>query len=126
MTSQQLVPIPLDRRWADYFNRCGEFYVDRQHFSFKSNQMAFRGEFGGGENSLNPIPVPEGRYCPVMVPYSKADTPNGLKVLIQQRVYSSCYTRVRELRKVPVGIPPKPKAPSAPADGGEKRKASDI
>eukprot|EP00969_Alexandrium_andersonii_P250799 11084548-Alexandrium_andersonii.AAC.1 len=46
-TSQQLVPIPLDRRWADYFNRCDEFYVDKQHFSFKSNQMAFRDEFGG-------------------------------------------------------------------------------
>eukprot|EP00969_Alexandrium_andersonii_P343681 15191125-Alexandrium_andersonii.AAC.1 len=50
----------------------------------------------------------------------------GLKVLIQQRVYNSCYTRMRELRKVAVGIPPKPKAPSAPADGGEKRKASDV
>eukprot|EP00969_Alexandrium_andersonii_P119457 5281657-Alexandrium_andersonii.AAC.1 len=61
-----------------------------------------------------------------MVPYSKSDTPNGLAVLIQQRVYTSCYTRMRELRDVPVGIPPRPKTPSAPADGGEKRKASDI
>eukprot|EP00969_Alexandrium_andersonii_P334158 14766724-Alexandrium_andersonii.AAC.1 len=81
--SQQLVPIPLDRRWADYFNRCDEFYVDKQHFSYKMKQMAFRGDFCGGGNQS--IPVPEDRYCPVMVPYSKADTQDGLAVLIQQR-----------------------------------------
>eukprot|EP00969_Alexandrium_andersonii_P046845 2055709-Alexandrium_andersonii.AAC.1 len=78
---QQLVPIPLDRRWADYFNRCDEFVVDKQHFAFKMKQIAFRDDFGGRGN----IPIPDGRYCPVMVPYSKADTEDGLTVLIQQR-----------------------------------------
>eukprot|EP00969_Alexandrium_andersonii_P134804 5963692-Alexandrium_andersonii.AAC.1 len=33
---------------------------------------------------------------------------------------------MRELRDAPVGIPPRPKNLAAPADGGEKRKASDI
>eukprot|EP00969_Alexandrium_andersonii_P303665 13424542-Alexandrium_andersonii.AAC.1 len=86
--------------------------------------MAFRDEFGVGGDQA--IPVPQDRYCPVMVPYSKADTQDGMAVLVQQRVYSSCYTRMRELRAAPTGIPPKPKGPPASADGGEKRKASDI
>eukprot|EP00969_Alexandrium_andersonii_P002275 99450-Alexandrium_andersonii.AAC.1 len=33
---------------------------------------------------------------------------------------------MRELRDTPIGIPPRPKNLNAPADGGEKRKASDI
>eukprot|EP00969_Alexandrium_andersonii_P135719 6004728-Alexandrium_andersonii.AAC.1 len=64
--------------------------------------------------------MPKGRCCPAMVPYSKADTPQASKVLIQQRVYTSCYSRTRELLKAPIGIPPKPKSPGVPAEGGEK------
>eukprot|EP00969_Alexandrium_andersonii_P347173 15349111-Alexandrium_andersonii.AAC.1 len=46
MTDKHLVPIALGRRWADYFNNGDEFYVDKQHFSFKAGQMAFRDHFG--------------------------------------------------------------------------------
>eukprot|EP00969_Alexandrium_andersonii_P048197 2115538-Alexandrium_andersonii.AAC.1 len=42
---QHLVRTELDRRWADYFNNCDDFYVDQTHFSFKASQMAFRDEF---------------------------------------------------------------------------------
>eukprot|EP00969_Alexandrium_andersonii_P366677 15469029-Alexandrium_andersonii.AAC.1 len=39
---KDLVRIELDRRWADYFKHCNEFYVDEPHFTFKAEQTAFR------------------------------------------------------------------------------------
>eukprot|EP00969_Alexandrium_andersonii_P041764 1831665-Alexandrium_andersonii.AAC.1 len=117
-----LVSIEVDRRWADYFCKCDEFYVDRTHYSFKANQMAFRDTFSS-------LPIPPGRYCPALVPYSKSDTPRASTLLVRQRVYSSCYNRSRELLHKPIGIPPAPKDPSLQdvvaqrksAEGGEKR-----
>eukprot|EP00969_Alexandrium_andersonii_P350275 15432877-Alexandrium_andersonii.AAC.1 len=41
--------------------------------------------------------------------------------MIRQRVYTCSYTGMRELRKEPYGVPPKPKAAGPPTEGGEKR-----
>eukprot|EP00969_Alexandrium_andersonii_P361031 15456680-Alexandrium_andersonii.AAC.1 len=72
MTDKNLVHIGLDRRWADYFNNCDTFYVDKQHFSFKASQMAHR-------DNYDSLPIPARRYRPVVVPYSKSDTPQASK-----------------------------------------------
>eukprot|EP00969_Alexandrium_andersonii_P024830 1084237-Alexandrium_andersonii.AAC.1 len=65
--------------------------------------------------------APSDRYRPAMVPDSRSDSPAAAKLLVHQRVFSSCYTRTGELRTEPVGIPPKPKAPGPPAEGGAKK-----
>eukprot|EP00969_Alexandrium_andersonii_P306223 13537184-Alexandrium_andersonii.AAC.1 len=107
MFGKNLVQIPVDRRWADYFINCDELFVDREHFAFKHGQMAFRDNFGS-------LPIPDGRYRPALVPYSKIDTQEATRLLVHQRVYSSCYSRSRELLSKPMGIPPIPKDPKLP------------